>query len=344
MSEASRQLLLAMLACGAPTALSRLEEDFEAFYGHRSRSFGWVRGTTDFTRSLNELEGNFIRISEGKDEPLVHWHNPSVLDFLHSWVKRHSRDVEDLLRVATRFDQVERLAAAALLSMKPADIGRRIRFDEGVLADALRRTTSGGQADWLELLLALRLCEVFVRGTVRILIKSRLDGAFGSLASSRAGCPVVVRVLNSAARQDWIDARHLGKWRGQLKRRILTLGDRCASQIDQFVDVSTWVSENRDDFADDEYRGFLGHAARFVESEANASIWPNTKDIWISIRDDVERLGTVLGISFDSAIRTIEQNIESADTPDEQQECASECAVPASESVSIGSMFDSLLG
>ena len=165
LSEASRHLLLALVSAGTPAFLDKLERDFDVLFGNRSREFGWVQRSNDFERSLNELEGNFIRIHDRGGHRVVEWHNPSVLDFLGSWLRRHHRDTEAVLRATTRFEQIQVLTHTVPVLVASAKQSGDSLPDETILADAISRTLTTGS--WSELQSALRLCERFSKGQVR---------------------------------------------------------------------------------------------------------------------------------------------------------------------------------
>jgi adenylate kinase family enzyme len=108
-SEAARHLLLALGSCGDGLLLSDLQKAFEAFYLGRGKRYGFSVSPSSFQKSLDEMEGNFIRIERSLSNLVVSCHNPSVLDFLDRWLRKHPNDTADLLRYAVFFEQVERL-------------------------------------------------------------------------------------------------------------------------------------------------------------------------------------------------------------------------------------------
>ena len=340
LTEASRHVLLALTACGTPVAISTLEGDFDILFGYRSREYGWIQRPTAFERSLNELEGNFIRIRERDRERLVEWHNPSVLDFLGNWLRRHRRDLEALLATATRFGQVEQLTTTVLTSTdeQPGSL----LPDEATLAEVMYRTLSATDATWQHLQTAIRLCGSFTGGPVRTATQQLGTALFDALECGVADVSVIVAVLSMVEKESWIDPAVLHGWRNQLKAYCLALEEEWFNQLDAFMPLARWASRQRPLFSDHEFASLQEFAARLVEIEADSDISPNLKSIWEDIKSSVEALEHVLGQDFGSEIGKIERKIEDADTPEPATEQVAGPVTRPPRS-SVRSIFEALL-
>jgi len=109
LSEAAQHVLLVMGSLSEEVLLNDLEIGFNKFYQHRRKQLGFSTTSRDFERALKELDGNFIKTTlVGKDQVIL-LHNPSVRDFLESYLANSPKEVLDLLESASFFDQFTRL-------------------------------------------------------------------------------------------------------------------------------------------------------------------------------------------------------------------------------------------
>lgn len=340
-SEASRQLLLVMVVCGSPVLATQLERDYEAFFSYRCKRFGWTRRTDDFRRSLNELEGTFLRIRLRHDGRVVEWHNPSVLDFLSELLKHESRDVEDLLQTATTFGHIRQLATTAQVLLPSFGTTAVAQIDEIVLREALERTMTDG-ANWRQLELGVRLGEVFCGGKVRALIETFLSESFDDLKRQCANPAEVIVVYESAATQNWLTPRLLDNWKEQISRYILSSGVGCVDILEELVDLSKWVAESRNIFSEVEFHEFVNTAAKKVADEIDGISYSDSQSFWTDARDHVEQLQETLSCDFSKELKTIEYGIANSDKPDQQVQTLNE-NISKPQSSSIDSIFDALL-
>jgi hypothetical protein len=313
LSEASRHVLLALVSAGTPASLASLERDFEVLFGERSREFGWVRRSNDFSRSLNELEGNFIRIHDNGGNRTVQWHNPSVLDFLGSWLRRHRRDTESLLRTANRFGQIEALANTVPV-LVPNEDQPAEPPDEAVLGEALGRTIRG--ESWTQLQSALRLAARFEDGPVRARVLHAARNCFQWLAVGVEEIPIVVGIFDQIQKCGWIEARQVTEWHERLKSVFLSMDEYSFDQLEYFLPLAKWVSRNHSHLTAEEFKIFQDCTASVVESESNASFSPNMESIWIEMKERVDELQKLLAMDLSQTILTIECEIEDSDKPE----------------------------
>ena len=87
-----------------------------------------------------------------------------MLDFLGSWLRRHRRDTESLLKSATRFGQIEVLTNTVHVLIPDWD--QTAESPEGsILGETIARTLAN--ETWRDLLTILRLSNHFSDGMVR---------------------------------------------------------------------------------------------------------------------------------------------------------------------------------
>jgi hypothetical protein len=66
--------------------LSDLELAFRNFYLYRRTKHGFNAGSRDFEHALKQLDGNFVKTDLLVGNRIVSFHNPSVRDFLESYL------------------------------------------------------------------------------------------------------------------------------------------------------------------------------------------------------------------------------------------------------------------
>jgi len=108
-SEASRHLLLVLTVLPDETELANLEKAFRTFYEYRQKRFGFQTAPGDWQDALKELDGNFIATRRIGKDIIVTFHNPSVKDFMESFLARSDVDAIDLFRGAHFYEQYEGL-------------------------------------------------------------------------------------------------------------------------------------------------------------------------------------------------------------------------------------------
>lgn len=105
-SDAGRSFLLTLFTLGGKAGEAFLEETFSALHKIRAERYGFQRRPEDFSIAFHELKGAFIKpVSEHSVEVL----DPSVLDLLNAVVRNATDNAFDLIRGATRFQQIERI-------------------------------------------------------------------------------------------------------------------------------------------------------------------------------------------------------------------------------------------
>jgi hypothetical protein len=105
LSEPAQHLLLVMGSLPNEVLVSDLEIAFNTFYQFRRTKLGFPASSRDFEHALKQLDGNFIKTNRAGEDQIVEFHNPSVNDFIESYLAGSPRDVADLIASATFFDQ-----------------------------------------------------------------------------------------------------------------------------------------------------------------------------------------------------------------------------------------------
>jgi len=109
LNDAARHLLLALGSLPDEVLIGDLEVAFNGFYQYRRRKLGFNTSSRDFEHALKELDGNFIRTSMIGSDQVVTFHNPSVGDFIESYLASSPQDVADLIEGSVFFDQLQHL-------------------------------------------------------------------------------------------------------------------------------------------------------------------------------------------------------------------------------------------
>ncbi len=99
-SPAARDLLLLLCPVQKIIAISELKTRYEGYHREKCRIQNLPLSMTDFRDALKETEGTFIRISENS----VSYHNPSVRDFIHGYIKENDAEFKTLCENAADFD------------------------------------------------------------------------------------------------------------------------------------------------------------------------------------------------------------------------------------------------
>jgi Restriction endonuclease len=109
LTEAAQHVLLVMGSLPDEILLADLEAAFNTFYKLRRAKLGFAASSRDFENALKELDGNFIKTTLNGRNRIVTLHNPSVADFIESYLACSPGDVADLIEGAHFFDQFMRL-------------------------------------------------------------------------------------------------------------------------------------------------------------------------------------------------------------------------------------------
>jgi hypothetical protein len=104
-SEASRHALLVLSTLPDTVMLEDFQAAFWTFYRFRQNRFGFSTSSGDWEDALKQLDGNFISTKTYGHDILVSFHNPSVRDFVESFLANAEGDVADLISGAHFYEQ-----------------------------------------------------------------------------------------------------------------------------------------------------------------------------------------------------------------------------------------------
>lgn len=143
-SPAARDLLLLLCPDPRSVSLRDLKCRYEGYHQHKSRVQNQPMRMTDFRDALKEAEGTFIRI----DGSEVSYHNPSVRDFIHGYIRENDAEFKILCETAIDFDFCVHLASLdrSLCRTYPEELIAAFRGTAGkggpdTLADQITKLT-----------------------------------------------------------------------------------------------------------------------------------------------------------------------------------------------------------
>lgn len=138
LTENDRALLYVVASFGFSVELSAAQE------AHRSlcNSMKLAVSPTDFRRSLDMLEGTFLRYEKDHRGSVVSFENPSIVDFVLNAIRREPEVQKLILRTATHFEQVERIWLQSSSTVTVSDQYSSSKRRKRVLDKSLKREFS----------------------------------------------------------------------------------------------------------------------------------------------------------------------------------------------------------
>lgn len=146
LQETDRLLLAALASFGRSVELSALQAS------HQSLCWGFSipNSPTRFLRTLDTLDGSFLKLEKDHRGTVVSFDNPSIVDFMLNNIRNDHGLQIALLQGATHFEQVQRLwsgsaAPITVLNHRSTGRGRRDVLNASnrvAYSDALKRTIS----------------------------------------------------------------------------------------------------------------------------------------------------------------------------------------------------------
>lgn len=122
--HAARSLMLALYSFGSEaSSLRRLNDAFSSLHAARGQRYGFETRPEDFSLALRELYGSFINPSGSHSIEVL---DPSVLDLMNAVVRTAPDNVLDILKSATNFEQIDRMLSFAMMKESDA-VGDTIR-------------------------------------------------------------------------------------------------------------------------------------------------------------------------------------------------------------------------
>ncbi len=102
----SRDLLIILVTLPREVFLEDLQDAFRLYRKRNVRNGNAHLSSEAFARALKELDGSFIATDKSGDDFVVHFHNPSVRDFLQNYIASSRDDLQAVLRSIASFDQL----------------------------------------------------------------------------------------------------------------------------------------------------------------------------------------------------------------------------------------------
>ncbi len=314
-SEASRHLLLVLGSCGDGIFLSDLHEAFEAFFLKRAGRYGFPASPSSFTKSLDELEGNFIRIERSPKQLAVSCYNSSILDFLDQRFTRQPDDAYDILQYALFFEQVERLFKVFHVGTTGRRDKQTQKCDARIVTEAIDRTllarsvrlTKTGQPTgrwlrsptsiWDRLRTCCRIGTEIRNGELRKAIQEYIDTHLRQGDRHPGDLSRIMSLLDLIDNCKWFDQPTVERWNYRMWEVLLALGNSFDESLEGLSGMAAWFVGNRHRF--DRHRG--------EEFEENLASAVNHEVEYNCDRSDPERVGGDLAIVEEIA-RTLERD------------------------------------
>lgn len=106
LTDTAREMLLVLGTLPREVFLEDLELAAKKFVSRRGADIS----EKELRRALSELQGNFVVLKQDQENDVVSFHNPSVLDFLESYLEKNPSLYEALGVAACFFEQVQWLS------------------------------------------------------------------------------------------------------------------------------------------------------------------------------------------------------------------------------------------
>jgi hypothetical protein len=364
--EASRNLLLVLGSCEGHVFLSDLREAFASFHVARGERYGFPTSPNDFGRTLQELEGNFIRLDRTAQskpdgqERVAHFHNPSIADFLRRRFCECVGDVMDVLRSAVFFEQVERLFRL----LGRTDAGERGTWglvDPTMVRDAIQGTLtsrsarlirSGQMADrwtrrsvsvWDRLETCCRIGTELPDSALRSMIQQSVDHHFEKVSKRPCELPDIMALLTTIEGCEWFDSDHRGLCHTRLKDALLAREDEFEETMDGLSAAARWFVEKESLFRNDERKEFKTNLVAAVTREVEDRICDGPSETLDGDLAAVEEISKTLGWDFSGEIRRLNDAIAESGSPGGDDNFGRRDYRTQGCSTSIESLFDALL-
>jgi hypothetical protein len=357
-NDASRQLLLVLGSCGDGITIPDLQAAFNAHYSGRGKHYGFQTLPLNFRKSLDELEGCFVRIDRASSEDVVSCHNPSILDFLNRRFSENVDEVNDILRFAVHFEQVQRIFQVFDVGQKQ---GLKKGLDHRAVQEALERTLHAPSARlvrdrsqparwnrspigiWERLRTCCRIGSLVSNRQLRDEIERQLDKQLCRLDEHQGELAEVLSVYQLAEDSIWVKRQLAHKWSDQLWDFLRNPDELFEESLDGLSALSEW---------------FVGHRQRFNELQVAELEEKLVSAVSHEVenncdRNDAERLGGDLAVvesiartlkkDFDQEIKWLNDFLAECSSPDGEDDERWDDDRPTSNFASIDSLFRSLI-
>jgi hypothetical protein len=106
LSRASKNLLLILSTLPQEVFIEDVERAFESYHKKQAQEHGYETNGADFEHALKELESSFVCSSKSRDRILFRLINPSVKDFLASFIVDNHKYISDLIDSSVFHEQL----------------------------------------------------------------------------------------------------------------------------------------------------------------------------------------------------------------------------------------------
>lgn len=109
LSVFSKNLLLVLTTMPDRVLLKDLEKAFWYYHIQKATIYNYISSETDFRNALKELDGTFINSQNLHNQTYILFSNPSVRDFLESFILKNNKESIYLLDFSIYFEQPHRI-------------------------------------------------------------------------------------------------------------------------------------------------------------------------------------------------------------------------------------------
>lgn len=329
-SESSRHLLLTLGTLGRICVLADLESAFLPFYSTRASKFNFSTKPSDLKKSLEELEGTFVRIGRSARGPVVAFHNPSIMDFVARHCKDASDDVDDLLMSFVFFEQFEQLMVLFSANLEGQELDEMLRCHSDSVQHAIESTLMSnapmsvdGVAIFADsdvhhvsenrtrvcrrLQVVWDLATKHASSEIRRITVEHIGAVMHDLAGSGELKTDLIVLLHFVESEDWIEDSTIQKWLLSAKRYLSGTPD----SMDEAEAVAAWADEHANIYSEEEQEELADTIIQFVSSEIDRSIEeesdPDELDAMIGC---LEELGPNVRYGFEHEIGNLNEAAE----------------------------------
>lgn len=295
-----------------------------------------------FRHALRTLEGTFVQINAAGDDRVIRFRDPSISDFLLSWLSSNPMEVDRLLESARYFEQCATLwsyrhavtnashdsVGASLASQPP------VQVSIGPLVAAMRRTIKA-QSSVVNLHITDQGVLTYRRTSIDAVARARLIIDVADASQSEDAINLARSVLKSIP-DEWIDVYIAKRSTLELAKRIRKCRQPLRSAVDDFaVSVKTWFTSElnaTDDYiallglreswpeilTDDELADYEAQFVEFARETAQAASWSGDRDEIKDALSDLQRGARQFGLDLDEDLQALESRLESL--PDEEED------------------------
>lgn len=326
-TESSRNVLLVLGTCGDTILLDDLRRPFEQFHLYRATKYGFSATPSDFENSLDELEGNFIRIEPNDSELVVRCHNPSILDFVNQRLLGRPADSNDLLRCATGFEQVERLFELFRYGARRSDALQEVFSKPAEVAAAIERTLLAGSVRlsqrglhdsrwfrrsanvWDRLCTCCRIGSAIPDSELRGAVEGHIGAHVASMVTGFGELSDITRLLEVADGCMWLDWRIRSAWHDSLHELLLSKDDEFDETLEGLSAAAKWLRGNQYRFRGDQVSTLTKNLSSAVRREIEDNSDTSDPDRLGGDLAAVQEIAKALDLAFEKEERWLSEKL-----------------------------------